>query len=107
MACKVCSRHLRFMLLFAAPEVISAKTSYNGQKADIWSCGVMLYVMLFCEYPFERPEDEADRWATMPEVALQSLGLPAPALMPRAGCACMQQAACIQAIAKMKPCSCY
>lgn len=45
----------------AAPEVICAKTHYDGEKADIWSCGVMLYVMLFCEYPFERPEDEADK----------------------------------------------
>lgn len=54
--------HNNGMLLRAAPEVISAKTSYNGQKADIWSCGVMLYVMLFCEYPFERPEDDADKY---------------------------------------------
>ena len=46
----------------AAPEVISAKASYNGEKADIWSSAVMLYVMLFCEYPFERPEDEADKY---------------------------------------------
>ena len=46
----------------AAPEVISAKTHYDGTKADIWSCGVMLYVMLFCEYPFERPEDEQDKY---------------------------------------------
>ena len=46
----------------AAPEVISARTHYDGTKADIWSCGVMLYVMLFCEYPFERPEDEADKY---------------------------------------------
>jgi serine/threonine protein kinase len=46
----------------AAPEVISAKTHYDGTKADIWSCGVMLYVMLFCEYPFERPEDDADKY---------------------------------------------
>ncbi len=45
----------------AAPEVICAKTHYDGEKADIWSCGVMLYVMLFCEYPFERPEDDADK----------------------------------------------
>ena len=22
----------------------------------------MLYVMLFCEYPFERPEDDADKY---------------------------------------------
>jgi serine/threonine-protein kinase SRK2 len=45
-----------------APEVISACGDYNGQKADIWSCGVMLYVMLYCAYPFERDEDEADKY---------------------------------------------
>ena len=41
--------------------MICAKTHYDGEKSDIWSCGVMLYVMLFCEYPFERPEDDADK----------------------------------------------
>lgn len=44
--------------LVAAPEVISAsRKRYDGRQADVWSCGVMLYVMLFHAYPFERPGD--------------------------------------------------
>ncbi|KAK9861780.1 hypothetical protein WJX84_011716, partial [Apatococcus fuscideae] len=39
------------------PEVISGLRSYDGQLADIWSCGCVLYVMIFCEYPFEREGD--------------------------------------------------
>ena len=42
----------------AAPEVISAsRKRYDGRQADVWSCGVMMYVMLFHSYPFERPGD--------------------------------------------------
>ena len=44
----------------AAPEVIANSRTYDGKLADVWSSGVMLYVMLFCEYPFERPEDAGD-----------------------------------------------
>ena len=38
--------------LLAAPEVVSAvRQQYDGRKADMWSCGVMLYVMLFHSVP--------------------------------------------------------
>ena len=44
----------------AAPEVLQRKRGYDAKQADVWSSGVMLFAMLCCSYPFERPEDERD-----------------------------------------------
>eukprot|EP00210_Caulerpa_lentillifera_P003317 g3167.t1 len=50
---------------YMAPEVFAAagNEQYDEKKADIWSCGVLLYAMVFNCYPFIKKEDvSASDW---------------------------------------------
>eukprot|EP00210_Caulerpa_lentillifera_P003316 g3166.t2 len=53
------ARSLVGTVKYIAPEVFAAegKEIYDGKKADIWSCGVLLYAMVFDCFPFIKNED--------------------------------------------------
>ena len=47
--------------LYCAPEVVqnTGAGSYDGAAADVWACGIILFIMVFGKHPFERPTDKA------------------------------------------------
>lgn len=60
---------------YIAPEVLS-KREYDGKIADVWSCGVTLYVMLVGAYPFEDPSDPKDFRKTIGRILRAQYSIP-------------------------------
>ncbi|PWA80819.1 rho-associated protein kinase 1/2 [Artemisia annua] len=60
---------------YIAPEVLSRK-EYDGKIADVWSCGVTLYVMLVGAYPFEDQRDPRDFRKTIARIMSVQYSIP-------------------------------
>jgi serine/threonine-protein kinase SRK2 len=63
-------------VMYIAPEVIESNDSkeYDARKSDVWSCGVVLYIMISCHYPFiQDKEDDPNSIKAMHKVVQRTL----------------------------------
>lgn len=60
---------------YIAPEVL-LRQEYDGKIADVWSCGVTLYVMLVGGYPFEDPDEPKDFRKTIQRILSVQYSIP-------------------------------
>ncbi|OAY33350.1 serine/threonine-protein kinase SRK2A [Manihot esculenta] len=60
---------------YIAPEVLSRR-EYDGKLADVWSCGVTLYVMLVGAYPFEDQKDPKNFRKTIQKIMAVQYKIP-------------------------------
>ncbi|KAF5451350.1 hypothetical protein F2P56_026465 [Juglans regia] len=60
---------------YIAPEVL-LRQEYDGKIADVWSCGVTLYVMLVGAYPFEDPDEPKDFRRTIQRILSVQYSIP-------------------------------
>ena len=61
---------------YIAPEVLKRQGQYDGRAADVWSCGVTLYVMLCGRYPFEDKTDPKNFRKTVKRILNGEYGFP-------------------------------
>ncbi|KAJ4779582.1 Serine/threonine-protein kinase SAPK5 [Rhynchospora pubera] len=63
---------------YIAPEVLSPRgyEGYEGKAADVWSCGVTLFVMLVGAYPFEDPRDPRNFRKTITRIVSAKYRIP-------------------------------
>lgn len=47
--------------VYMAPEVIYGGNRYDAKMADLWSCGVVLYTLLYGQYPFDKDHPDYPR----------------------------------------------
>ncbi|PIN08278.1 Serine/threonine protein kinase [Handroanthus impetiginosus] len=60
---------------YIAPEIL-LKKEYDGKIADVWSCGVTLYVMLVGAYPFEDPGEPRNFRKTIQRIVNVQYAIP-------------------------------
>ncbi|XAR49379.1 Non-specific serine/threonine protein kinase [Bertholletia excelsa] len=60
---------------YIAPEVLQRR-EYDGMLADIWSCGVALYVMFVAAYPFEDQDDPRNFRKTVQRIMAVNYKIP-------------------------------
>ncbi len=69
---------------YIAPEVLERKP-YDGKMADVWSCGVTLFVMLCGRYPFEDKRKPRDFRSTILKIRSCDYAVPSGVRLTR-GC---------------------
>ena len=58
---------------YTAPEILRGETSYDGKQSDVWSLGVMLFLLTFGRHPFYDEADAADENFTVTSRRIQEV----------------------------------
>ena len=56
---------------YAAPELLQSRDPYIGPPVDVWSCGVILYVMITSMFPFDRSTMICDTYRSVSRIPLR------------------------------------